>query len=53
MGNEIFIYFPIEETQFTARISANGNPKPGLKRNLYFDTSKLHFFDFDSEERIK
>lgn len=52
MGNEIFIYFPIDDIQFTARISAREKPEPGLKRNVFIDTSKLHFFDFDTEKSI-
>jgi multiple sugar transport system ATP-binding protein len=52
MGNEIFLYFPIEGTQLTARISAREKPEAGSSRNLYFDTEKLHFFDLETEEAI-
>jgi multiple sugar transport system ATP-binding protein len=49
MGNEIFLYFPVDGIQFTARIPAREKPQPGTKRLLYFDIDKLHFFDTESE----
>ena len=49
MGNEIFLYFPVDGIQFTARIPAREKPQPGAKRLLYFDIDKLHFFDTESE----
>lgn len=52
MGNEIFIYFSIDSTQFVARIPARTKPLPNTKMNLFFDLSKVHFFDLDSELRI-
>jgi multiple sugar transport system ATP-binding protein len=52
MGNEIFLYFPMDGIQFTARIPAREKPLAGTKRLLYFDTVKLHFFDTQSEVSI-
>ncbi|MDR3609416.1 MAG: sn-glycerol-3-phosphate ABC transporter ATP-binding protein UgpC [Ignavibacteriaceae bacterium] len=52
MGNEIFLYFPIDGIQFTARIPAREKPEPHKKSELYFDTGKLHFFDKESEIAI-
>jgi multiple sugar transport system ATP-binding protein len=52
MGNEIFLYFPIDGIQFTARIPAREKPQAGTKRLVYFDTDKLHFFDTVSEVSI-
>ena len=52
MGNEIFLYFPIDGIQFTARIPAREKPQAGTKRLLYFDTDKLHFFDSESEVAV-
>ncbi|MBA4250130.1 MAG: glycerol-3-phosphate ABC transporter ATP-binding protein [Chlorobiaceae bacterium] len=49
MGNEIFLYFVIEGEQFTSRIPAREKPNAGSNINLYFDSSKLHFFDFETE----
>jgi multiple sugar transport system ATP-binding protein len=52
MGNEIFLYFPVDGIQFTARIPAREMPQPGTKRLLFFDADKLHFFDTESEMSI-
>ena len=52
MGNEIFLYFPVDGIQFTARIPAREKPQAGNKRMVFFDTGKLHFFDSDSEISI-
>ncbi|MDR3667952.1 MAG: sn-glycerol-3-phosphate ABC transporter ATP-binding protein UgpC [Ignavibacteriaceae bacterium] len=49
MGNEIFLYFPLDNIQFTARIPAREKPDQGTRRQLFFDTGKLHFFDPQSE----
>ncbi|MCF8267275.1 MAG: sn-glycerol-3-phosphate ABC transporter ATP-binding protein UgpC [Ignavibacteriales bacterium] len=45
MGNEIFIYFNLDQNQVTARIGAATKPEPGSEVSLYFDSGKLHFFD--------
>jgi multiple sugar transport system ATP-binding protein len=52
MGNEIFLYFQLEGSQFTSRISAREKPNVGVKQNLYFDISKMHFFEFETEKAI-
>jgi multiple sugar transport system ATP-binding protein len=52
MGNEIFLYFTIESSQFVARIPAREKPEPNTKRKLSFDLEKLHFFDADSEKSV-
>lgn len=52
MGNEIFLYFQLDGMQFVARIPAREEPPAGSKRNLMFDTDKLHFFDADTELTI-
>ncbi len=52
MGNEIFLYFSIDGEQFVARIPAREKPEANSKRELYIDTSKLHFFEGESEEAI-
>ena len=53
MGNEIYLYFQIEGTQFIARIPAREVPNPGSTKNLFLDLSKLHFFDAESESAIR
>jgi multiple sugar transport system ATP-binding protein len=49
MGNEIFLYFQLDGVQFVARTPVREEPPAGSRRKLIFDTSKLHFFDADSE----
>lgn len=53
MGNEIFLYFPIDNEQFVARIPAREKPEAGSAMEIFFDTGKLHFFDLDNENTIK
>ncbi len=53
MGNEIYLYFQIEGTQFIARIPAREVPNSGSTKNLFLDLSKLHFFDAESELAIR
>ncbi|OGU99722.1 MAG: glycerol-3-phosphate ABC transporter ATP-binding protein [Ignavibacteria bacterium RIFOXYB2_FULL_36_7] len=52
MGNEIFLYFSIDGEQFVSRIPAREKPEAGTAKEILFDTSKLHFFDTDSEKTI-
>jgi multiple sugar transport system ATP-binding protein len=53
MGNEIFLYFQLDNMQFVARIPAREEPPAGSKRSLMFDTNKLHFFDAETETSIR
>lgn len=52
MGNEIFLYFQIDETQIVARVPARDMPQAGNKRELLIDQSKLHFFDSQTEQTL-
>jgi multiple sugar transport system ATP-binding protein len=54
VGNEIFLYFTLANVaeQFVSRIPADVQPETGAAFNLYFDTSKLHFFDSTSGAAI-
>lgn len=52
MGNEIFLYFNVSGSNIIARIPAVQEPEPGEKMNLFVDTTKLHFFDKQTEETI-
>lgn len=52
MGNEIFLYFPVDGEQFVSRIPAREKPEAGSMKELLFDTDKLHFFDVESESSI-
>ena len=47
VGNEIFVYFKLENwnDQFVSRIASDIQPETGKPFDLFFETSKLHFFD--------
>jgi multiple sugar transport system ATP-binding protein len=49
MGNEIFIYFNVDDVQMVGRLPSYLHAKMGEPLDLYFDNSKLHFFDADTE----
>jgi len=53
MGNEIFLYFQLEESQIISRIPAMEKPSVGQNVKLYLDKSKLHFFEKESEKAIR
>lgn len=52
MGNETFLYFSIENVQFTARVPSRETLRPGESKPLYMDMTKLHFFDEATENSI-
>jgi len=52
MGNEIMLNFHWGETEIAARISPDIIVKHGDKLGFAFRTEKLHFFDFDTKNRI-
>ncbi len=53
MGNEIFLYFPVDGEQFVSRIPARVEPEAGTMKELFLDVDKLHFFDMESEKAVK
>jgi multiple sugar transport system ATP-binding protein len=53
MGNEIFLYFPVDGIQFVARIPAREKPEAGSLKDVYIDSNKLHFFDMETEETVR
>jgi multiple sugar transport system ATP-binding protein len=48
MGNESFIYFEIEKTQFIARVKPLHDLKVGGKVKLYIDPNRVYLFDNNS-----
>ncbi len=53
VGNEIFVYFTTGSGgTFVARIAADNPPSVGTTRELYLDTSKVHFFDCETEKAL-
>jgi multiple sugar transport system ATP-binding protein len=47
VGNEIFVYFKLDNwnDQYVSRIASDIQPETGKPFELYFETTKLHFFD--------
>jgi multiple sugar transport system ATP-binding protein len=53
VGNEIFVYFSTGGgAPFVARIASDTAPAVGQPYELLVDTSKLHFFDAATEQRL-
>lgn len=52
-GAEMMIYSKIEEQNIVATVDVRNNIEPGQKIELAFDMNKAHFFDKNSEIRIR
>ncbi len=52
MGNEVFLHFQSGLNPIVARVAAAINPKPGTELKMYFDTTRAHFFDKESENAV-
>jgi multiple sugar transport system ATP-binding protein len=53
VGNEIFVYFSTgTDARFVARLATDTPPAVGKPFELLFDTSKVHFFDKESEQAL-
>ncbi|MBI5473487.1 MAG: sn-glycerol-3-phosphate ABC transporter ATP-binding protein UgpC [Ignavibacteriae bacterium] len=53
VGNEIFVYFSTgTDAHYVARVATDTPPEVGKQFELYFDTSKVHFFDKDTDRTI-
>lgn len=53
MGAETVLYSKVNDQNFVARVDARFNIEAGSMVDLAFDMNKAHFFDSDSELRIK
>ena len=53
MGAESYLYSKIDEQDFVARVDSRTDVSGGKKVNLAFDMANAHFFDADTEERIR
>ncbi len=53
MGSEIILYSKVENQDFVARVDSRYNITAGDSVKLSFDLNKAHFFDAETEERIK
>ncbi|MCM3739740.1 sn-glycerol-3-phosphate ABC transporter ATP-binding protein UgpC [Oceanobacillus luteolus] len=52
-GAETFLYSKVGDQNFVARIDSRTDVMAGDTMDLAFDMNKAHFFDADTEERIK
>jgi multiple sugar transport system ATP-binding protein len=52
MGNEIFLYFELDESLFTSRVKTQGNLIPGKKIKLFLERDKIYFFDKENGKNI-
>lgn len=52
-GAETMVYSTFEGQNFVARIDSRTDIKPNEKMDLAFDMNKVHFFDKESELRIR
>jgi len=51
VGNETFVYFSTgANTQFVARVASDSPPAVGTAAQLLMDTSRMHFFDRETEQ---
>ncbi|MCP8968172.1 ABC transporter ATP-binding protein [Ectobacillus ponti] len=53
LGAESMLYSQVAGQDFVARVDARTDFKPGHNVELAFDMNKVHFFDVDSESRIR
>ena len=53
LGAESMIYSNIDGQEFVARIDARTEIKPGHRLDLALDMNKAHFFDIETERRIR
>ena len=53
MGNEMLVYAPLGMQQLIARLLPDAKIKSGDNIDLYFDTSRMQFFDKQTEKVIR
>ncbi len=53
MGAEIILYSQVNEQDFVARVDSRFNVEAGSTIDMAFDMNKVHFFDKESELRIR
>lgn len=52
MGNEVFVYFSPNKNQYIARLESGVRAVSGEKYELWFDTTKCHIFDKETELNV-
>ncbi|ARI78128.1 ABC transporter ATP-binding protein [Halobacillus mangrovi] len=53
MGSESYLYSRLDDQEFIARVDSRSDIKGGEEIELAIDMNKVHFFDKDTEERIR
>ncbi|WP_164669606.1 ABC transporter ATP-binding protein [Virgibacillus doumboii] len=53
MGAESYLYSKVEDQDFVARVDSRSDITGGEQIDLAFDMNKAHFFDGETEQRIK
>ncbi|MBA2174586.1 sn-glycerol-3-phosphate ABC transporter ATP-binding protein UgpC [Halobacillus locisalis] len=53
MGSESYLYSKLNDQEFIARVDSRSDIKGGEQIELAIDMNKVHFFDKDSEQRIR
>ncbi|ADI00004.1 ABC transporter ATP-binding protein [Salisediminibacterium selenitireducens] len=53
MGSESYLYSKVADQDFIARVDSRTDISGGDSIDVAFDMNKVHFFDADTEERIK
>ncbi|MFH1594058.1 MAG: sn-glycerol-3-phosphate ABC transporter ATP-binding protein UgpC [Candidatus Omnitrophota bacterium] len=52
MGSEVYLHLFTQKTTIIAKVGGHDNPPINRDMDLVFDTSKVHFFDIDTEKTI-
>ena len=52
LGAEVFLYFDLGDSSFTARVNPRTTARPGDEVKFAFDMSKCHLFDKETEQVI-
>ncbi|MFC5632054.1 MULTISPECIES: ABC transporter ATP-binding protein [Streptococcus] len=53
LGSETMLYVKVGNSEFASRVDARDFHNPGEKVDLTFNVAKGHFFDVETEKRIK
>ena len=52
LGAEVYLYFDVEDANFTARVNPRTTARVGDTIRLGFGTPKIHVFDKETEQVI-
>lgn len=52
LGAEVYLYFDVEDTSFTARVNPRTTARVGDTVKLALDLTKIHVFDKDTEQVV-